>query len=128
AHGLNQASLVVIVEVLLEGDAILAGTRILEPSGEPSFDQAALEVVREADLPAPPSGLMSDDQRLHLRWTFARDRRQAGVAGAAIEIVRRSAVEAVPGLIERGSLAEAADRIANEAAAPTADAAVLTDL
>jgi HEAT repeat protein len=86
---------------------------LAQPSGVAAFDQTALEIVRDSTpFEAPPAGLLSDDGALRITWTFARDERRAAVAGAAVEMVYWPLAVAVPRLLERGDVAEAARRIA----------------
>jgi HEAT repeat protein len=69
--------------------------------------------VRDArPLPPPPRELVSDDDRVHLEWLFARDRRQAGPATAALRRVEWPLERAVPKLVAAGRVAEAAQRVA----------------
>src|SRR6185295_9585071 len=98
--------------------AIVRRTQIAT-SGNGDFDTAAADVLADASpLPAPPSEVVSDDGLAHLRWQFARDRRQAGAATARVVTVELPLVTVINDLIGRGELARAARRIA---AAPEAD-------
>ncbi|HKE19416.1 MAG TPA: HEAT repeat domain-containing protein, partial [Kofleriaceae bacterium] len=70
-------------------------------------------VAREAvPLPRPPAELLSDDDRLHLEWRFSRDRRQAGPATARVRRVEWPLERAVPALLQRGRIGDAARRVA----------------
>jgi HEAT repeat protein len=61
---------------------------------------------------------VSDDELVHLRWQFARDRRQAGPATARVLAIELPLLAVVDGLLGRGELGRAARRIA---AAPAAN-------
>ncbi|HTJ46949.1 MAG TPA: TonB family protein, partial [Kofleriaceae bacterium] len=118
---LNDARLVVAIECRVSKTGAVADLRVA-PSGQPAFDRAAEEIVSDAaPLAPPPVELLSDDDTVHLRWTFARDRRQAGVAGAAIDRIEWPAARAVPKLLDAGDVGEAARRIAKD---PSVDPAL----
>jgi TonB family protein len=115
-HRLNRSSLAVRVGLEIDVDGSLVAMRVVSPSGDRAFDDAALEVAREAlPLPRPPMALLSDDERLHLEWQFARDVRQAGPATARIRRVEWPLERALPALLSRGRVGEAARRIASAA-------------
>jgi hypothetical protein len=111
AHPLNDPALVATAEL-----AIDATGRLLEAtvagSGHADFDAAVTGVVRDrAPYPRPPPALVSDDGRLHLTWRFARDVRQAGVAGAEIVVIEWGVERAVPTLLGAGRIGDAALRL-----------------
>ena len=128
-HELNRMSLEARLRIELDRRGRLVAAELMRSSGAEAFDQAALEVVRDAaPLPAPPPGWLSDDGRAHLEWSFARDARQAGAAGAAIRKIEWPLDRAIPALIARGQIREAARRVASAAAergAGPADEALL---
>jgi TonB family protein len=112
-HPLNDSSLTVILELVIDLEGTLVDLVVSSPSGNRDFDAAALEVVREAaPFPAPPVRVASDDGLVHLKWTFARDVRQDGVSGAAIEIRELDLARAVPALLAMGRFEDAAARLA----------------
>lgn len=116
SHVLNNMSLAATIELAVLPDGRLAEARVVAPSGTADFDAAALALVRDvAPYPAPPQDLLSDDGRLHVSWLFARDQRQAALAGARIEQKRYVASKAVPELLVAGRWDEAARRIAEAA-------------
>jgi len=120
AHPLNVMSRVADVELAVDAAGRVAIVRA-PASGDADFDRAVREVIADAaPLPAPPAELRSDDDRAHLRWRFARDRRQAGPATAAIVDVELPLGDVVAALLARGELGRAAARIAR---APATDAA-----
>ena len=112
-HKLNRSSLAVRIGIELDADGNLIAMKVSAPSGARAFDDAALEVAREAvPLPRPPMELLSDDERLHLEWQFARDARQAGPATARVRRLEWPLERALPALLARGRVGEAARRIA----------------
>lgn len=115
AHALNDASLSAMVEIEIERDGRVAAVRVPGGSGVAEFDRAALEVAREAGrMPPPPAELVSDDDRVHLRWLFARDARQAGPASASVRRVELPVDQVVARLVARGRLGDAARRVAEK--------------
>jgi TonB family protein len=128
AHALNQDNLSVRLHLELDPEGDLVAMRVLAPSGNPAFDEAALEVAGEAvPLPRPPPELLSDDERLHVEWQFSRDQRQAGPATASVRRIEWPLERAVPQLLARGRIGEAARRVAAaaERSGPSTDQAAL---
>jgi TonB family protein len=117
-HPLNIASLTTDVELVIERSGKLTA-RVMQPSGNSDFDDAALEVLREAAPAAPPPELESDDGLVHVHWVFARDRRQAGPATASVIVVELPLIATVKRMLDAGNIARAAKRLA---AAPASDA------
>jgi TonB family protein len=116
SHELNNSDLATTVEVVIDARGRLHVAEIASPSGNPDFDVAALEIVRDAaPFSEPPADVVSDDGRVHLTWLFARDRRQAGPATAELHRVRWPAKRAVPALVEQGAFGQAAVRLLEEA-------------
>lgn len=112
-HVLNDAALEAVLAISIDRSGRLIDVGLAKKSGVAAFDEAAVEVVREAKpLPAPPRELVSDDDRVHLEWMFARDRRQAGPATAALRRVEWPLERAVPKLVAAGRVSEAAQRVA----------------
>jgi TonB family protein len=112
-HPLNDPKLTVLLEFAVSLEGELRELAVARPSGNADFDGAAVEVVREAaPFQPPPVELVSDDGFVHVTWTFARDVRQDGLAGAAIDRREWEPARAVPSLLASGRLAEASERIA----------------
>ncbi|MCB9572398.1 MAG: TonB family protein [Kofleriaceae bacterium] len=121
-HPLNSPTLEATVEIVIDGDGQVASVTLIRPSGNDDFDGVARDVAAEAaPFPPPPKALISDDDHAYVTWLFARDRRQAGVATAALRRVEWPLDRAVPKLVEAGRLDDAARRLA--AAAPGATGA-----
>ncbi len=122
-HALNDGRLVAVLDLEVAADGGITKL-VVTTSGAVDFDHAAEELMRDAaPLPPPPPALRSDDGTLHLRWQFARDRRQAGPATASIARALWPVGRAVPMLLDRGDLTEAARRVAAASPADSAGAA-----
>jgi TonB family protein len=111
SHALNTMSLAATAELTIDRHGRV--TKLdLASSGNPDFDEAVRDAIRDASpLPAPPVELMSDDDQVHLRWLFARDRRQAGPATAEVMTVELPVGPVVDRLLAAGDLARAARRV-----------------
>ncbi|HEX5061700.1 MAG TPA: HEAT repeat domain-containing protein [Kofleriaceae bacterium] len=122
-HALNHMDLVTTAQLEIGARGELAKLAIA-PSGNRDFDKAIEQVVRDAvPLPPPPRELWSDDDRVHLAWTFARDRRQAGPATAQVGDVLLPLRVVVAQRIRQNDLTRAARRIAREPVGAERDAA-----
>ena len=111
-HPLNQVALVAIAEIAIARDGRL-DVRIATGSGNGDFDTAVFDVASDAGpVPVPPNELISDDEAVHLRWTFARDARQAGPATAQVVDVKLPLLAVVERLIEGKALDRAIARVA----------------
>lgn len=112
SHPLNQVGLVAIAEIAIARDGRL-DVRIATGSGNGDFDTAVFDVASDAGpVPVPPTELISDDEVVHLRWTFARDARQAGPATAQVVDVKLPLLAVVERLIEHTALDRAIARVA----------------
>lgn len=122
-HPLNDFALSTTAELTVDGSGTVLEVSVAG-SGNVDFDRAVRQVIRDgAPLPKPPAGLWSDDDRVHLRWLFARDRRQAGPATASVIDVSLPVKEVTARLIKAGDLTRAAKRIKREKAGAARDAA-----
>lgn len=109
-HALNVTTRVATIELVVDpAGKVALGGQI--GSGDVDFDRAALQVIAEAQVPPPPRELLSDDDRVHVRWLFARDRRQAGAATAALVDVQLPVDEVVDRMLANGELERAARRV-----------------
>lgn len=117
-HPLNVMTLVAVAELAIDRTGKVAGIGIAT-SGSADFDLAVRDVLADASRVAPPPiELVSDDDRAHVRWTFARDLRQAGPATASVIDVQLPLLAVTDRLLGQGELARAARRVA---AAPITD-------
>ena len=123
---LNAMTLATMVELVVEPNCNVAEVNV-GASGNPDFDRAVRDAIADASpFAKPPSDLLSDDQRVHLRWLFARDRRQAGPATAEVVDVRLPLAGVIDEMLARHELARAAARI-QAAPATDGDRAVATE-
>jgi len=119
SHPLNATALAVTFDLAIAPGGKLVQRRHVATSGNGDFDTAAADVLADASpLPSPTNELLSDDGLAHVRWQFARDRRQAGAATARIMTVELPLLAVADSLLGRGELVRAARRIA---AAPAAN-------
>lgn len=117
-HPLNTLTLSAVAELAIDRTGTITGISIAT-SGSADFDLAVRDVLADAArVEPPPAELVSDDDRVHVRWLFARDRRQAGPATAAVIEVQLPLLGVTDRLLKQGELARAARRIA---AAPLGD-------
>ncbi|MBA3817945.1 MAG: TonB C-terminal domain-containing protein, partial [Deltaproteobacteria bacterium] len=108
SHPLNQPALASIVELAVQRDGKLADVRLVTGSGTGDFDMAVFDVLADVTLPRPPTVLESDDELVHLRWQFARDRRQAGPATAQVVLVELPLLATVERALAQDQLERAA--------------------
>lgn len=119
-HPLNAPGLAATAELAIARDGRVVKLGIAQGSGNGDFDRAVQQVLGDASpLPRPPSDLESDDEAVHVRWLFARDRRQAGPATAGVMTVRLPLLGVVERLLARGAIARAAHRILQGAGSDT---------
>lgn len=112
-HPLNQMSLAATAAITIDRKGRVVDVGLAVPSGNADFDRAVRDAIHDASsLPIPPIEALSDDDHVHLRWLFARDRRQAGPATAEIEHRELPLVPTIAKLTASGELARAARRCA----------------
>lgn len=122
-HALNSMALSASADIAIDAGGRIVDIR-LASSGNADFDRAVRQVIGDAEpLPRPPRALWSDDDLVHVRWLFARDRRQAGPATATVEHVQLPVGSTVHRFVTQGELARAAQRIRREPASSARDAA-----
>jgi TonB-like protein len=121
-HPLNVATLAATAELAIARDGRIADIKIVDQSGNGDFDTAVFDVLGDVSpLPHPPGELASDDGLVHVRWLFARDRRQAGPATAqviSVELPLLGVVDKLLALPTSDALAYAIRRVV---AAPATD-------
>ena len=119
-HPLNQTTLAATAAITIDRKGRVIDVGLAEPSGNADFDRAVRDAIADAtSLPIPPVEALSDDDLVHLRWLFARDRRQAGPATAEIEHRELPLGPTIAKLTASGELARAARRCTT---APPGDA------
>ncbi len=110
SHPLNVQTLATVAELAIDS-AGQVQVHIITGSGNGDFDTAAYDVIGDAHpLPQPPAELTSDDERVHLRWLFARDGRQAGPATAQVIDFQLPLVAAVERQLARHAIGRAVQR------------------
>lgn len=111
-HALNAMMLSATAELAIDRTGKVTGIDIAT-SGSADFDLAVRDVLADAPrVEPPPLELLSDDDRVHVRWLFARDRRQAGPATSAVLEVQLPLLGVADRLLGQGELARAARRVA----------------
>jgi TonB family protein len=73
-HPLNQANLMVMLEIVLDREGKISRLGVVKPSGVTAFDIAALESVhRTQPFGSPPTEIVSPDGFVYLHWEFYRN-------------------------------------------------------
>ena len=108
---LNDPARAAEADVIISAQGKLIMATIAKGSGFAGFDDAVTEVLKDASpFPVPPVASRSDDDNLHLRWTFARDERRC--SGVAVVHVDDPLAIAIPKLMKAGRRDEIVSRIA----------------
>jgi TonB C terminal/HEAT repeats len=110
ANPLNTADRSAEVDLVIGADGQLVSSKVSRPSGFPGFDDAIIDVLKDAvPFPQPPLAVRSDDDNLHLHWLFARDQRRC--AGVAVTHFYDPIDRAVPKLLHAARREEALYRL-----------------
>jgi TonB family protein len=119
-HPINVPSRATELEVIVTSEGKLAQVKVAKPSGSTDFDNSATEVIKAA----APFGiayedLLSDDGKVHVLWTLARDDRRC--SGARVEVTTSPLEEAIPMLVAQGreKVALARQQAADDKVRPT---------
>jgi HEAT repeat protein len=111
SNPLNNPALAAEADVVISAQGKLISATITKGSGFDGFDSAISDVLKDSvPFPVPPVPSRSDDDNLHLHWTFARDERRC--AGVVVIHVDDPLEIAVPKLMKAGRRDEIAARIA----------------
>jgi TonB family protein len=74
SHPLNDNSLRVTLELVIDDQGRLARLGVVQPSGRVAFDVIVLHAVESAaPFEPPPAQVLSSDRLFYLHWSFARD-------------------------------------------------------
>jgi HEAT repeat protein len=121
---LNDPTRVAEADVIIGGDGKLLNVTLTKKSGFAGFDDAIPEILKDSSpFPKPPQASRSDDDNLHVHWTFARDERRC--SGLAVMHVDDPLELAIPKLMRTGRRDELVGRvIAARASGLPADPAV----
>ncbi|HVZ72029.1 MAG TPA: TonB C-terminal domain-containing protein [Polyangia bacterium] len=107
---LNDPTRVAEADVVISGDGRLLSVTLTKRSGFAGFDDAIPEIVKDSSpFPKPPVNVRSDDDNLHVHWTFARDERRC--SGLAIIHVDDPLDVAIPKLMKGGRRDEIVGRV-----------------
>jgi TonB family protein len=110
SNPLNDGTRVAEADIVIGPDGKLVSATVTKSSGFAGFDDAVPEVLRDsAPFPAPPQSARSDDDNLHLHWTFARDQRRC--SGVAVLHVDDPLEIAIPKLMHKGRRDEMVARL-----------------
>ncbi|HVU53315.1 MAG TPA: TonB C-terminal domain-containing protein [Polyangia bacterium] len=108
---LNDPARFAEADVVVSAQGKLVSATITKSSGDAGFDGAISEVLKDSvPFPVPPVASRSDDDNLHLRWTFARDERRC--SGVAVVHVDDPLEIAIPKLMTAGRRDEIVARLA----------------
>lgn len=108
---LNVPTLSAEVDLAISGDGQLISSQVSRSSGFPGFDDAVVEILRDAvPYPRPPSEVRSDDGTTHFHWLFARDERRD--SGISVRRTFNPIATALPKLLQQGRRDEALHRVA----------------
>jgi TonB family protein len=111
-HPINAASRAATLEIELSPAGKLVDVRVAKSSGSAEFDSSAVDVVKaSAPFEVAPDGLLSDDGKVHVSWTFARDDRRC--SGLSIHRRDLPIAEAVKALVAQGRDGAALARLKN---------------
>jgi HEAT repeat protein len=111
ANPLNTPDRSAEIDLVIGAEGQLLSTTVARPSGFPGFDDAIIEILKDAvPFPPPPLPVRSDDNNLHLRWLFARDQRRC--AGITVTRAYDPIEAAMPKLLREGRLDEGLNRVA----------------
>jgi len=109
-HPINLPSRAATLDVVLSAEGKLLDVRVAKPSGSTEFDSSAVDVVKaSAPFEVAPDDVLSDDGKVRVLWTFARnDRRCSGLTLAHREL---PLAEAVKTLVVQGRDSAAVERL-----------------
>jgi TonB family protein len=112
-HPINATSRAAELEIVLSSAGALVDVKVAKASGSTEFDSSATDVVKaSAPFTAAPEGVVSDDGKVHLLWTFARDDRRC--SGLTITHQELPLAEAVKAMVAQGRASAAVARLQKE--------------
>jgi len=109
-HPINVPSREVALDVVLSAAGKLLDVRVAKTSGSAEFDASAVDVIK-ASVPfdAAPDEILSDDGKVRVLWTLARDDRRC--SGLAINRRELSLADAVKAMVAQGRDGAAISRV-----------------
>ena len=109
-HAINVLSREVNLDVVISAAGKLIDVRVAKSSGSAEFDSSAVDVVKaSAPFDAAPEDVLSDDGKVRLRWTLARDDRRC--SGLTINHRDLSLADAVRAMVAQGRDSAATSRL-----------------
>jgi TonB family protein len=100
-HPINAKARAVDLEIVLSPEGKLVDVRVAKPSGSTEFDSSAVDVVKaSAPFEAASDDVLSDDGKVRILWTFARDDRRC--SGLSIDRRELPLAEAVKAMVAQG--------------------------
>ena len=96
-HPINAPSRAASLDIVISSEGKLLDVRVAKPSGSTEFDASAVDVVKaSAPFEAAPDSVLSDDGKVRVLWTFARDdRRCSGLSLANRDLPLADALKAM---------------------------------
>jgi TonB family protein len=109
-HPINQASRATELELVLTSEGSLVDVKVAKASGSSEFDSSAVDVVKAAaPFVLAPEDVLSDDGKVRVRWTLARDDRRC--SGMTVQSKLSTVDVAAPLLVAQGREATAISRL-----------------
>jgi TonB family protein len=109
-HPVNVLSREVNLDVLLSAAGKLLDVRVAKSSGSTEFDASAVDVVKaSAPFESAPEDVLSDDGKVRVLWTLARDDRRC--SGLAINHRDLSLADSVKAMVAQGRDGAATSRL-----------------
>ena len=100
-HPINVLSRAASLDVVLAPDGKLIDVRVVKSSGAAEFDSSAVDVVKASGpFAAASDEVLSDDGKVHVLWTFARDDRRC--SGLSIDRRDLRLADAVKVMVAQG--------------------------
>ena len=100
-HPINVLSRAATLDVVLAPDGKVVDVRVAKASGAAEFDSSAVDVVKASGpFIAASDDVLSDDGKVHVLWTFARDDRRC--SGLAIDHRDLRLADAVKAMVAQG--------------------------
>ena len=109
-HPINVTSRAVDLEVVLSAKGALVDVKVAKGSGSTEFDSSAMDIIKaSAPFTVAPENVVSDDGKVRVLWTFARDDRRC--SGLTITHRELPLAEAVKAMVAQGRQSVATSRL-----------------
>ena len=111
-HPINAQTRAVLLEIVLTPEGKVANIKVAKPSGSDDFDASAVDVIKSSGpFVEPPEDVLSDDDKVHILWTMARDDRRC--SSTTVDKQQRPLEQAMPMLVAQGREKIALERLAS---------------